>query len=347
MNNEIIPKQRNEIDSYSPLEIAGRVANRHARTAAFDDYLKRKSDNTIRTQTAALALFADFLSQAHIQGLTAERLQRDPEAWRGVTWGIVEAFVKWMLAQGYAVATVNNRLSVMKVYARLASKAGVIDTAELHLIKAVSGYSGQEAKRVDKRREIQRLGDKKADHVSLTIEQAKKLKTAHGDTPQGKRDAFLMCLLLDHGLRVSEVAGLEIEYFNLESGEMQFYRQKVDKTQTHRLTADTLKAATAYFEENGRTEGLVLCASKKGGSLTNRPMSRRSITKRVRYLGRVLLGLKKLSAHDCRHHWATTAARSGTDPFSLQEAGGWSSLTMPRRYVEHAKIANEGVKLSG
>jgi hypothetical protein len=29
--------------------------------------------------------------------------------------------------------------------------------------------------------------------------------------------------------------------------------------------------------------------------------------------------------------------------FTPQEAGGWSSLAMPRRYVEEAQIANEGM----
>jgi len=50
-----------------------------------------------------------------------------------------------------------------------------------------------------------------------------------------------------------------------------------------------------------------------------------------------------LSAHDLRHTWATRAARSGVDPFRLQQAGGWSSLAMPRRYVEDSEIANEGM----
>ncbi|MBC8492724.1 MAG: site-specific integrase, partial [Chloroflexi bacterium] len=51
------------------------------------------------------------------------------------------------------------------------------------------------------------------------------------------------------------------------------------------------------------------------------------------------------SAHDCRHYWATQAARSGTPIDRLQDAGGWSSPAMPLRYVEAAKIANEGVRL--
>ncbi|MEP7286218.1 MAG: transposase [Chloroflexota bacterium] len=53
----------------------------------------------------------------------------------------------------------------------------------------------------------------------------------------------------------------------------------------------------------------------------------------------------RLMPHDCRHYWATRAASQGTDPFALQEAGGWNSLAMPRRYIEAGKIANDGVRL--
>lgn len=349
MSKQLVITSDQALEKVSPLEIAGQVANHHAETAVFADYLSRKSDNTIKTQAAALAVFADFLSHAGIQGITADCLQHDAECWRGVTWGLVEAFVKWMLAQGFSIATVNNRLSAVKVYAKLATKAGVLSTQDLALIKTVSGYAGKEAKRVNERREIRRVGEKKADHVSLSPEQAQRLKSHDLETPQGRRDALLMCLLLDHGLRMGEVAGLKISDFDLKSGELRFYRPKVDKVQTHKLTADTLRAAVAYFEHDIKGASPLnplLLASVKGGSLTDRPMSERAITKRVRYLGRVLVGIQGMSAHDCRHYWATDAARNGTDPFRLQEAGGWSSLTMPRRYVEDAKIANKGVKLS-
>ncbi len=75
-------------------------------------------------------------------------------------------------------------------------------------------------------------------------------------------------------------------------------------------------------------------------------MTERAVTGRVRLLGE-RLGISGLSAHDCRHYWATSAARNGTDAFALQEAGGWSSLAMPRRYIDDNEIANEGVKLDG
>ena len=49
-------------------------------------------------------------------------------------------------------------------------------------------------------------------------------------------------------------------------------------------------------------------------------MSERAITDRVRVLGESV-GLDGLSAHDCRHYWATSAIKGGTDIRSLQDAG--------------------------
>lgn len=49
---------------------------------------------------------------------------------------------------------------------------------------------------------------------------------------------------------------------------------------------------------------------------------------------------------DLRHGWATRAAKGGTDAFALRDAGGWSSLVMPSRYVEDSAISNERVKLA-
>jgi integrase len=69
-------------------------------------------------------------------------------------------------------------------------------------------------------------------------------------------------------------------------------------------------------------------------------MSKRAITDRVRTLGEEI-DVEGLSAHNLRHTWATWAARSGTPIDRLQDARGWASPTMPLRYVEAAKVANE------
>jgi integrase len=327
------------------LALAGRVADRIAADRVFDNYRERKAPNTLRRQDAGLELFKAYLADA---GVTAGDLARDPEAWRGVTWGLVAGFVRWQVLAGYAVSSVNVRLSTVKVYARLALLAGGLSADAYAAIRAVQGYSRKEGKRVDDDRKENglptRAGHKKAEPVGLTKEQARALKAQPTDTPQGRRDGLLMCLLLDHGLRVGEVAGLTVTDLDLKAGELRFYRPKVDKVQVHRLTADALRAATIYLANDAPAIGPLLRAGRKDGRLHDAGMSARAITARVRELGEAV-GVKGLSAHDCRHYWATRAAREGTPIDRLQDAGGWASPAMPLRYVEAAKIANEGVKL--
>lgn len=320
------------------LIVAGQVANQYAAQDAFADYLSRKSENTIRSHAASLARFGEYLA---VVGVEAGNLQYDPQAWRGVTHGLVKGFRNWMVAEGDAVASINTRLSAVKTYTRLAMEAEVVTAEDGLLIAGVRGYSQKEARRLNERRVISRRGEKKAQHISITPAQARQLKD-QPDTPQGRRDGLMMCLLLDHGLRVGEVVRLEVTDFDLRSGELRFYRPKVDKTQTHKMTVDTFRAVMAWFQSGDvPAAGPVLRASYKGGALAGTGMTERAVTKRVRLLGQSI-GMEGLSAHDCRHYWATFWAGK-VDVIRLQEAGGWSSLAMPRRYIEESEIANEGM----
>ena len=345
MPNELIPTPSHNVTHPSALREVGQTANVHAQRGVFTDYLSRKAENTVRRQLADLLLFSAFLGEAGVPAPpTGEALQTEPLAWQGLTWGLVEAFRNWQLGQGYAVGSINVRLSTIKTYARLATKAGALAAQDLAMIKMVQGYSRKEGKRLDEQRDCTRTGHKKAEPVAITKEQADLLK-AQPDTPQGRRDAVILSMLLDHGLRVGELAGLEVSTVNLKEGLFRFYREKVGKWQTHRLTVDSLRALRAWADSGDVPAlGRLLRGSRKGGVLTEAGMSERAITERVCVLGEEI-GVEGLRAHDCRHYWATRAARQGTDAFALQEAGGWASLAMPRRYVEASKVANERVKL--
>ena len=338
-----------DVASQAAALTVGQAANRAAAAWSFADYRARKAANTLRNHDAALSLFAAFLidrGAAAFANLDAAALASDPAAWHGVTWGMVEGFKLHLLNEGYAIGAVNNRLSTIRVYAGLASKAGAIPADELTHIKAVAGYGVTEGRRVDERRpRSRRPKAKKSAAVPLSLDQARRLKSAADPTGQAARDALIMALLLDHGLRVGELAGLTVEALDLDQGLMTFYRPKVDKVQTHRLTAATLTAARRYLAMRpaGALAGLWV-ASDRRGRLLARAMSARAISKRVGLLG-LDVGAVGLSPHDCRHYWATNAAGAGTGVFSLRDAGGWSSVAMPARYVAAADIANEGVIL--
>lgn len=339
---------------------AGRAADETASRSLFAEYLQRIASHTRRRQAADLALFTNYLADAGVlapQDVPDQaralldpaagvwRGMLDAGAWHGITWGLVSGFVRWQLREGYAVGSINVRLSTIKRYVQLAHAAGAISADEHLKIRSVQGYARRQAKRVDAQREQNRIGSKKAAAVAITEAQADVLKE-QPDTPQGRRDALLLCLLLDHGLRVSEVAGLVVEAIDLRRGLLVFYRPKVDVTQTHRLTPDSFAAARAYLDGDrpgAEPASPLLLGSRRGGKLGG-TMSARAIAERVAKVA-AALGIAGLSPHDLRHHWASTAAEHGTHPFALQEAGGWNSLEMPRRYVKRAQIANRDVKL--
>ena len=347
MTNELTTQsQKNTLATKSILEQAGQAANKAAQKNTFTDYQARKSENTLKRHRADLARFADFLNFA---GVACGDLLTDPQAWRGVTWGLVEAFQKWQLGEGYAIGTINARLSTVKNYAKLSAKAGVIDTGELALIKSVIGYSQKEQKHINTKRKSAgistRKGAKKAEAVSLTPSQSKALLGyPQADTDTGRRDRLLLAIMLRLGLRVGEVEALTVGNFDLKRGELKFYREKVNKTQTHKLDPVTLDAAKEYITQDAPAIGTLWRGSVKGHGLGKQGMSKRAMTKRVKFYGEKI-DVAGLSAHDLRHHWATQAARNKTALDRLQDAGGWASLAMPSRYIEAAKIANQGVHL--
>ncbi|MEI8132285.1 MAG: tyrosine-type recombinase/integrase [Leptolinea sp.] len=327
----------------------GKAANLAAAAGVFFDYRMTLAVNTLRRHRAALELFAEYLGE---KGLRPNHLHDDPAAWHGITWGLVDGFYKWLLLQGYSVGSANVNLSTIKTYARLAIKAGVLDPTESQLIETVRSRSRRrDRQRIDEQRLKEgiptRIGAKKAEPLLLTSVQVAMLKQ-QPDTPQGRRDYLLLCLLLDHGLRIGEVAGLHATDIDLQTGIFSVYRPKVDKRQIHRLSADTLAAATRYFSIDysaiRNPSPALLAGSAKSGALKG-SLSIRAIFNRVRLLGKQI-GVMDLSPHDCRHTWATLASRAHTPLERLMDAGGWSSYAMPLRYIQSNEIANEGIILN-
>lgn len=356
----------------TPLEIAGEIANRAAGRNIFERYLQEKSANTVQRHGRDLELFAEYLIDVGIPLDNGTDFQHNPAAWRGVTWGIVEGFIQWLLGKGYAINSVNARLSTVKVYAQMAVKAAVIDRQEGMLIQTVKGFSRQaglnvDAQRAQKRKAraaysykpadkkrrvvVNRRSTKKDRPTRLSEAAISQLKQVQNQSPQAWRDTLLMCLLLDHGLRSSEVALLKVRDFDLTRGEMRFFRPKVKGTEhewtTHKLTADTYRVASYYISQLYppalRPDGALVLATTRllkngeGGQLLGESLSRIRVSERVAWLGKQL-GVMPLSAHDCRHTCATKMARLGYGVDELMAWFGWTSTQTAMRYVAAAEV---------
>ena len=148
----------------------------HEMQQNFSPPIEKFSKNTIRAHLHDLKTFSTFLADTCNISVDAEILQTSMENWQSIDLEIVQGFLEWMLKQGYAIGTANRKLSTVKNYAKLANQARVISVEEALLIRNVKGYSQKEGKRIDACRETTRVGEKKAEHVSLPPEQARQLK---------------------------------------------------------------------------------------------------------------------------------------------------------------------------
>jgi integrase len=330
------------------LSALGMEANQAAERAIFQLYQDRRPINTQRAQRAALNLFAEFL---HTCGLASPDLYSDPLSWMGVTWGLVQAFQQWLLKNGYTVKTINDRVSTVKVYMTLANQAGVVPDSEILRLQSLRGYTRKEAVDADAKREKQgvaiRIGTKKSAAVSISDDQARALCKVRNDTPQARRDALLMCVLLDHGFRVSEAEIWKVEDLDTPAKQMTFYRPKTGKTSRHNIRGRTWLRLAEYLSKDQQAQsGPVLLASNKSGSLIlGQGLTTRAINERVKQLGQAV-GIENLSPHDCRHYGATKAGNDPTVSLAgLMAWGGWDSPQSAARYINRGQADNDGVSL--
>lgn len=335
---------------------AGQAANHAAAGNVFEAYRATKSAGTLRAHRAAINVFNDYLAAIH-PALATNAHYDDVQAWHGITWGIVEGFKGWQLRQGYALNSINQRLATVKLYLKLAYKADVLTDSEFGQIQVkTSGVplpGSKAAMRLNENREVTRIGTKKAAAIFIQDSDADCLKN-QPDTAVGARDRLLMCLLIDHGLRVSEAAILKLSNIDLINKVMTFERPKTAVPGKHHLTDSTMLALNSWLlirESVKPDNDYLLLASSKGDKLQNSGMSKRAITKRVAFLG-MKCGYSKekptgaivgsLGAHDMRHYCAERMVKLGYDVPALCDWFGWSpntAVSMIDTYRDRNKVA--------
>jgi integrase len=328
---------------------AGLAADHASRGDAFAQYHAEQTENTRAAQLDALKCFSTYLAQAGIERAILD-LYQDAEAWRGMSAGLLKGFRTWLLEEGYAIGTINHRLAIIRQYCRLAHEAGVLSDETLELVLAVKGHGGKTGRNLDNdraRRSVPtRKSTKKAAPTPVSKAQALRLKTetTRSERPRRRthdlslpaRDALLMGLFIEHAFRVSEVAGLDVEDFDLEQGLVMVYREKTDETQTHQLKKHTLLAASRYLAETGATSGPLFLGYQ------GRRITRYGLYDRVRVLGQQV-GLPTLSPHDLRHYWTYDALGNATPVDRMQSGGNWKSPMMVLKYARRTGVANDGV----
>ena len=156
------------------------------------------------------------------------------------------------------------------------------------------------------------------------------LATAAGDSLRARRWSAVLWLLLDGGLRASELTGLTLERLDLERAEARVLG-KGGRERLVPLGDVTVSAVRRYLALRGGAPRGPLLLDRAG-----RPLTRTALYRGVRSLGR-RAGVSgvRCSPHTFRHSFATRFLTLGGDVLTLQRLLGHSpsSLAVTQRYV--------------
>lgn len=151
-------------------------------------------------------------------------------------------------------------------------------------------------------------------------------------TIKGIRDLALVLLLVDTGLRASEVCRAELRYLNMAER-----RLDVIVKGGHWAACSFFDYTAAQLEQWLGVRSIVARPTTKtvfvsiGGLRPGRPLTRDGLRSVFRRLGSNS-GLGLISPHDLRRTMATLSIRAGAPTRIVQLAGRWKSIRMVERY---------------
>lgn len=160
------------------------------------------------------------------------------------------------------------------------------------------------------------------------------LKACSGKEFRDRRDEAMIRLLLDCGIRVSELCGLTVEGVDLDTG-MALVRGKGDKIRPVYFSARTTRSVDRYIRARAAQRWSHLDAL----FLTQRgPLSPDGARERMKVRG-AQAGIEDLHPHRFRHTFAHDFLMNGGQERDLKRLAGWSSDVMLERYGASAADA--------
>ncbi len=279
---------------------------------------KTQSLNTVQSYSQDLGQFFHFLS--------GETNGRQPEnmAAADIEPGHIHKFAVYLGRQNYKGATISRKLSTVRSFCRFLTRRGAVKENPARGVSSRKTHSY--LPKVFSRDEVARI-----------------IGVIDTGTPLGKRDCAILELLYGAGLRISELAKLNIGDIDYSLGFVQVMG-KGDKERLVPLGSMALDALGSYLDKGrpyleGKAQtqenhGFVvmrkpLFLNKRGGRLSVRSI------RRVLHKYLLLAGLDPdgRSPHTLRHSFATHLLSGGADLRSVQDMLGHSSIKTTQIYT--------------
>ncbi|HYA40626.1 MAG TPA: site-specific tyrosine recombinase XerD [Syntrophobacteraceae bacterium] len=262
------------------------------------------SANTIAAYSSDLRSFQDYLRQSGVR------------LWREVSHGSVSGYIQ-QLGPSFSPRSRARRLAALRTFFRFLQKAGLIEGNPASLVQ------------------FPKLGPQLP--KALTSAQIESLLSQPDSSkPLGQRDRAMFELLYGCGLRVSELAELELRQVVLEPGYL-IVRGKGEKERLVPMGELASECLRTYLGD-GRIKLL-----KKGAVAEvfvngrGRSISRQGIWKIIKARARKAAIAEEITPHMLRHSFATHLLENGADLRSLQVMLGHADISTTQIYTHVAR----------
>lgn len=243
----------------------------------------------------------------------------------------------------YTADTVSLRVTLTRNFWKMALSRQAVFENPLIDLKAAKGSTGRAQKIISRF-----FSDREVMMVLATCDENR--EHSPRDKAVAARDAAIIRLMRNQGLRISEVAGLDVSDLNPAAGEcgtLTLRHAKGDKTRTILLTEKTracLDRWLMYRALKRPTTTAIFVSLHEGGNYANGDrLSVRSV-REMFDLKQKQVGIKQpgRSAHGLRHSYATRAMMEDPSQLrALSHSMGHSGITVTEGYVDAAQLIDE------
>jgi site-specific recombinase XerD len=154
---------------------------------------------------------------------------------------------------------------------------------------------------------------------------------SNDEGPAGVRDAAMLGVLYGSGVRRSELVGLDLADYDVETGGLAVRHGKGNKARMVYAAGGTADALADWLTWRGVEPGPLFCHVKKGGGIVQRRLADQAVfdilAKRL-----VQAGVSRCSPHDMRRTFIGDLLDAGADISTVQQLAGHSNVSTTARY---------------
>ena len=269
----------------------------------FTSYLqfeKRYSEHTVLAYCQDLKAFVEFAGVKKISEFA------------DLSWAFIRSWIVYVIEGGMKNKSVNRKLASLRTFYKWMRKEGLIDHSPMTKVQ----------------------GPKNEKHLPVFAKESEllpsKIEELFSDDYSGKRDALMLELFYQTGIRLSELIGLTLK--DIQGNQIKVLGKR-NKERIIPISDDLVQQIQEYLELrkeiSSKCENLLLLDS---GNKLYPTFAYRKINY---YLGKVT-SLDKKSPHILRHTFATHMLNRGTGLETLKDLLGHANLSATQVYTHNS-----------